>query len=39
MEKASLLEWKRYRLLLIRVDVLQASDVQRGTSKNSQYKK
>ncbi|MCT8350758.1 MULTISPECIES: tail fiber assembly protein [Photorhabdus] len=29
MEKASLLEWKRYRLLLIRVDVLQASDVQR----------
>ncbi|WP_235201191.1 tail fiber assembly protein [Photorhabdus aegyptia] len=27
-EKASLLEWKKYRLLLIRVDVLQESDVQ-----------
>ncbi|MCC8456227.1 hypothetical protein C6H64_01625 [Photorhabdus luminescens] len=26
--KSSLLEWKKYWLLLIRVDVLQASDVQ-----------
>ncbi|WP_246550394.1 tail fiber assembly protein [Photorhabdus caribbeanensis] len=27
-EKASLFEWKKYQLLLIRVDVLQMSDVQ-----------
>ncbi|MER2472941.1 tail fiber assembly protein [Photorhabdus laumondii] len=27
-EKASLFEWKKYQLLLIRVGVLQTSDVQ-----------